>query len=443
MKKILFVINSEIFIRNYIDTGIIENFDKDQKYKVYILANNELKNKIKRYNFKNVKFYKYKSKYLIKYQRILNVIMWRYKKKSTSFLFRSKYFGFSLRSFINFKFLKNFNQRIKFFLFNFIFSKNPFWFLYKKKILKLSLNYNLEKIIKKISPNTIIYPTQAYELIGRDICLIGKKLKIKSIFVIDNWDNLSSKSIMYEKPDILCVWSKQTKKHAIKIQNFKSKQVKIIGTPRFKYYIKKNKLLKSQFSSPYILFLGQFLPFDEAGIVHKLDNFLSNKYSNKIKLIYRPHPWRQNEDKINFKKLKCTIIDPQVTHQYNKKIKKINFQPNLSYYPSLIKNSIFVISGLTTMLLEASLLKKKVLCLAFDDNTSEISQFDVYNNLEHLKGINNLTNLKLCFKYENIFKDFENILNKKNYIKKNFDENLKNFIAFDKNFEKELKKIIN
>ena len=179
-----------------------------------------------------------------------------------------------------------------------------------------------------------------------EIPIICNKLEIKSYFLIDNWDNLSSKSILINRPDFISVWGTQTANHARKIQNIPKKSIFICGTPRYESFFKKKNLkLKKIYNKKYILFLGTSLKFNEEMIVEKIDKILqkNSKFFKNCYLVYRPHPWRQSTDLINLKNLKKTIIDKQVKKNYLKLNFKTSFQPNLNYYPSLLSNSEFVV----------------------------------------------------------------------------------------------------
>ena len=80
-KKILIIINSDLYVRNYLQTGIFQIFQKS--YEIYYLGNSEIKNKKylkKKNNF--LGFFSFSNKEIIKTNRIMNVSMWRYKKRS-------------------------------------------------------------------------------------------------------------------------------------------------------------------------------------------------------------------------------------------------------------------------------------------------------------------------------------------------------------------------
>ena len=87
------------------------------------------------------------------------------------------------------------------------------------------MNKSVTKYLKKLKPDLVIYPTNAFEPLVSEIPIICKKLDIKSYFLIDNWDNLSSKSILINHPDYISVWGKQTANHARKIQKYQKKSI--------------------------------------------------------------------------------------------------------------------------------------------------------------------------------------------------------------------------
>ena len=81
--KILIIINSELYIRNYLNTNIFKNLQDD--FNVSYIANYKIKNKSYLKNLKNFSgFFKISEKQSIKENRIRNVLMWRYKYLSKS-----------------------------------------------------------------------------------------------------------------------------------------------------------------------------------------------------------------------------------------------------------------------------------------------------------------------------------------------------------------------
>jgi hypothetical protein len=431
-KKIVIVISSNEYYTNYIKTNAFKEIKN--KYDIFYYVSSKIKKNFFK-GIKKVHYYKSIKKNVIINEKIFHLIRNRYLKKSSSFEIRNRRFyglnlSFKENVFFFIKCLKIVNRLIIFIFhkFYFLIFKNFFLFnlyvdyLSSKKIEDRALT----KFMDKINPNLILIPSQAEESFADSVIEEANKRNIKSAYLVDNWDNLSSKTVLINKPSHLGVWGKQSQYHAIKIHNFKKKDISIIGTPRYDIYFKsRNKKIKSHFNFKYILFLGSFLPSNEEKIIKFLDHFLLNnkKITNNVKLIYRPHPQRL-EKNFNIKslKLKKTLIDPQLINE--KKI--INFK----YYPSLIKNAQIVIGGLTSMIIESCIMKKNYICIVHKYKNLLIDPHTAYKKMVHFKHINKLRHVYIS----NNCQDLKNYLNnffKKKLLNKNKLIELDYFIKYN------------
>ncbi len=423
-KKILIVLSTNEYVRNYIESGAF--FDLEKDFNCFYLVSNKVDlNLLKKNNINFTIYIDDPDQSLMSYNFFIT-LMFRYRKKSSSFKFRINRLFFIrgntdiekfqtiIHDIIKFNF-----KSLKILIFRFykiVLSSNiPFFFYKELFYIKHKLNNKLVENVFIYNPSLILFPSSAYDPIGIDIALISKKNhQIKSFFLIDNWDNLSSKSILYDKPTYLGVWSKQSLKHAIEIQNFNKNAIFILGTPRFNHYFHdRNINLISHFNFKYILFVGTAVEFDEAGILISLDKLMEkhNNIFQSIKILYRPHPWRQGKDSILDMNLKHVIIDPQLMESYSKSDVSSSVQPDLKYYSSLIKNCEFVIGGLTSMLIEALIFKKTYFALAYDDKKNLTSQHNMFKHYVHFKGIENISAIHLFENLENLeveFLDFYN-----------------------------------
>ena len=121
---------------------------------------------------------------------------------------------------------------------------------------KATINRSLLERIRQVQPDIVIFPNSAYDPMGLDLIQISKENGFRTLFLVDNWDNLSSKSVFWQLPDFLAVWGEQSKLHAINIHEMPAERVFIIGTPRFqKYYDIEFVKDRSPFNFSYILFL--------------------------------------------------------------------------------------------------------------------------------------------------------------------------------------------
>jgi hypothetical protein len=420
--KILFVITSDEYIRNYIETGVLKIIESNHDVKFVI----DSKISRKKYLNQNQLLSEYKTNPIQdkRLNDIFDIYMYTNMHKSSSFYFR----------FLRYKLNKKipFLKKLYYFLIN-IFKLNLTFFenYYKTDLIKLKshnffknyfikrtfINYKyssqLNEVFESFKPDLVIFPSSAYEPVSFDLIELSIKYNSKTFFIIDNWDNLSSKTILFKKPNYLGVWSEQAREHAINIQDFDPNKIKIIGSARFNnYFILKNKTLPSHFDFKYILFIGTTLEFDEFDVLKRVNSLIENnsKYNN-LKIVYRPHPWRQSKKNQNLNDLKNVVIDPQVEDVYMNNKNNSLFQPDLNYYPSLISNAEFLIGGLSSMLIESLIFNKKYVALVHDDNKNLTNQKNALKYFTHFRGIEKLEYLYLCDNLDNlstIFKNFDN-----------------------------------
>jgi len=253
-------------------------------------------------------------------------------------------------------------------------------------------------------------PSTGYEGETFEIIKMAKKHGIKTLMLIDNWDNLCSKTILTQKPDFMTVWGEQTKEHAIRIQKMDNEKVIALGTPRFIQYFKAQKVKPaSPYKFKYALFAGNALAFDEISTLKELDK-LVEKYVKDLTIIYRPHPWRHP------RKCADTFFDYDFKHvkldlqarEYYKRDLGDNYSPPLDYYPKLLANMQFMICPLSTMLIEGRIFKKRVFALTYDDNIHFTNPKNAYKYYEHFKGIDRIKGLTIIDDFSKLGKLFKN-----------------------------------
>jgi hypothetical protein len=290
--------------------------------------------------------------------------------------------------------------------------------LYKKI---LPINKDLESIIKQTRPDLVLIPNGGLNVLVADVINLSlKKYSYKTMLLIDNWDNISGKSRFVFDPDFLCVWGEQSKGFASKFHDFDESKVFLAGTPRFDVYYE-NKFSENFLKGinfPYILFAGCWAHFDEISALETL-NGLVEKYNNLLpsncKILYRPHPWSANYDKLDFlrsKNLKNIEIDPQMSHNSRPDnwLRRTDFQPKLDYYPMIIGNSEFIICPLSSMVIEGSIMSKKVLAIAYDDDKHILNPSVLYENSDYFDKFHNMTNISLLRNQEGLDAAFHEMI---------------------------------
>jgi hypothetical protein len=256
----------------------------------------------------------------------------------------------------------------------------------------------LESVLVRSNAELVLVPTGGMQVTDREIVNIARKNKIKTFYLFDNWDNLSSKTILWNRPDFVATWGPQTSLHAIQIQGFNAEQIFELGSARFSNYKRIKTAKPSSFPTQYVLFLGVQQDYDEIRALQRLEDEIvshPNIYGDLF-VVYRPYPGGHQIEDFNQSLFSRIIIDTQLLAP---KVKEDSLQvkyTDLNYYPSIIKDALFVVGGFTTMLLESSFFNKVYLAPGYEEIGNLTSPLAVRSNYEHLKEIDLLPNLVVC-----------------------------------------------
>lgn len=253
---------------------------------------------------------------------------------------------------------------------------------------KIPINTSIDQILKKQQFKYVIIFCSIYGQDEYDLIKAARKNKIKSILVVDNWDNLATKITLVEKPDKLLVWGKEMIDcyEMCDYLHKKYVQKKIIGSPRFSFIKSKIPILNKNFHinkknwekkynlnkiKKTILFIEHIRERDPLKILQILDHLVKiNDLENEILIIYRPHPLRKNNI-IDFKVLnglknvkvdksiEKLLLKSQLRDLEDKDVPLINFL----YSDSMIYCDGFI-SQISSALLDLTYLGKKGLLLS-------------------------------------------------------------------------------
>lgn len=241
---------------------------------------------------------------------------------------------------------------------------------------KLRNNESIERIIREQRPEVVVFPITGVESTGYELVLLSRKYGFKTLFLVNGWDNLSSKGVFPILPDYLGVWGPQSLVDAVTIQGMPAHRVILLGSARYEDYLAPGNATASPFPHKYILFAGATTPCDEIGPLRIFEEILERSGMADVKVVYRPHPWRETRacfDTFEPENFRHVILDPQVADDYyHKKRDKAENSgngeyPALRYYPGLLNHALFAISPMSSMTLEAALFDVPALVLSYDD----------------------------------------------------------------------------
>ena len=226
---------------------------------------------------------------------------------------------------------------------------------------------------------------------------------IKTLALIHSWDNIAlRKGPMWSRPDTLGVWNEFQKQEALKVNFYKEEQVHLVGPPHFDIYWREAN------------FVGRKAFFEKMGIdpVKKmvsiiataknliesaymvdimLEAYRKNKFVLPIQILCRPLP--RVDPKINDEEYRRfyadpdVIIDRQIQH-----LPKLGWNPDrqqLFHFANLLKYSDCVVTVASTAIIEAAILDKPVVNVAFSTNQPELFKKHITDSVfkNHFKPV--------------------------------------------------------
>lgn len=408
MKKICIIFCSSEY-NSWLDNNIISSLSTNYRLETVILNSNQ--NSVKTFNFEYGK--PLKSMHCL---YLLNQIAHLNGSKSFKFRLRRMYLGsinlsgsnlsslekirglFStLKTFVGFS-RTNYLQIVAF-------SRVPRIFLefyYRKKfgsdlhkVQKSNKNF-----IKNLDADLIIFPTGGGDLLPFELLALCKLEKKDTMFVIENWDNLTSKTTFPFNPNFITVMGEKSALQAHSIHGFPLENIAITGLPRFQNYSENKKDANTRAINSNlkkILYLGYSLEYNEERIVKQIFSHLQDNYlRSNFELHYKPHPNRRKrflENNIQVDKIN-NFSEIKIWKENSRTIKSLPLVND--DYLSFLRSFDIVISTPTTMALEVMLLDIPCIIDSLDDGIHITSPSYSMKKYLHLEDLADIPELKIA-----------------------------------------------
>jgi len=242
---------------------------------------------------------------------------------------------------------------------------------------KTDLIESFENLIEKIDPSVIVLFSSGSDNFSFIFEYIEKPLHRKYVLIINNWDNISSKSFISNRFDLVCLWNKEQIFFAQKYNRIAADKLVVVGSiTADKAYLRYGNSYKGALPrKKNLLFIGQQNAYDELSEILKINAFIrtNNCYYNN--LTYRPHPISNQQNRrllINSTKLENIEIDD-------------SSDIDLRYYDGIITLP-------TTFLLEVILSKRPFIVYSPYSSVYRMSPNTMwnYNHFDRLKK------MKIC-----------------------------------------------
>ena len=421
-KRIAVVFVAEIFVPHYELSGALK--DLAESCELTVIYANDILETPKFFDSQRTKYYEPHLRNRQINTKIFNILTWTNRTKSSSFRFRlarqnnlvlSDLHAIDNRANRMFRI----GKRLLYWMSVRIINGSRHNLLIAPALLswyktRISPNNSLLECIGDEKYDLIVCPVSGFDPDAFDLLDVCTASNIKTLFVVDNWDNVSSKTIYWKKPTHIAVWGEQSLNHAIQIHDFAKKEVSIIGAPRYSNYFKdRNEKSESPTNFPYILFLGTALFFDEYSCLVRLNEIvrLNQGLCPNLRILYRPHPFRQIFQRSHEVLPEYVTLDSSSSQRENNNGK--GYTPSLNHFSRILQNCEFAVGGLTSMLIEAAIFGKDFLALVHDDKVNFTSQHNALSSYEHFADLHKLETVHFLHHLEDMNFAFQYLLSRR------------------------------
>ena len=227
----------------------------------------------------------------------------------------------------------------------------------------------------------------------------GKKNKVDTIGIQENWDNLSSKQFLKYFPSVFLVWGDQSGSHLRTHQQYHG-TIFEIGCLRLQglFEIKKlnhqsdyRKKASKNKSGIKILYVDSGNGENDLRILEELSKYQANfdTTTDKLEIIYRTHP------KFNNTKFQKIFIGKIKLLPFIRVYEREDTESNFDRIQQIF-NSDIIISTFSTYILEAAIVDKLCVIPTYSSNFKNHSPRKVLDDVPHFHGMSMLKTVKIA-----------------------------------------------
>lgn len=240
---------------------------------------------------------------------------------------------------------------------------------------RIGRNEELHDVLYYYKPDLILHPTALEGLFVADLAAWGKANKVKTVYIMNSWDNPSTKAMIADHPDKLIVWGEHSAQDAMRHMQSPPESIIKLGAAQYDVYRKPPRVSPAEWRAKLsispntlaLLYAGSNQGLNETEHLMRLEDGIdAGAGLANVKVVYRPHPWRPYpaEEKDFFAvPWKHVVMDPSAVESYKQSRGAGRVRVDLADYEdthSTLCAVDAVISPLSSILLEAALHGKPV-----------------------------------------------------------------------------------
>ena len=276
--------------------------------------------------------------------------------------------------------------------------------------------------LSRLAPDVLFTPTLIHD--GRETELVkaARALGITTVGFAATWDTLTSKGAFYARPDHLFVWGEHNRRHAVEHHGFAPDRIHVTGAPHFDVYgpeapcEPRDAFLRRRGideNRRVLLFAGTTVTYweDEPRLLRALSTAIEQGELKDCVIWYRPHPRRPLAEVADVVGLPHVVLDDQVERcrREGRPVYSTRAE-DLPHYRALMNAVDGVVTAFSTMIVEAALLGKPSLVIAFGVDAANVGRLMQHAAYEHSAELLATPGVTLCHDLETLEREIHRIL---------------------------------
>ena len=271
-------------------------------------------------------------------------------------------------------------------------------------LLELKINrcpaVQFDELMRNEQPDGVILPSTFNGYFDNDAIRYCARNNIPVILMMNSWDNPSLKRMLIGQPDAVVVWGPRTKQHAMRYMGMSEERVYTFGAAQFEVFrqpvVRSRKKITESHNiasdAKLILYAGSSKGNAEDKHLDLLDRAIETGLIPSAKVIYRPHPYGVSQETAQ-RILEARFQHIHIEARMRPLIQDLAAGRHEGFFPTpyqethdLLSAVDVVISPLSTILIEAGLHGKPVMCMIPSEEDAG-SPWAVLRDLVHFREL--------------------------------------------------------
>jgi hypothetical protein len=238
--------------------------------------------------------------------------------------------------------------------------------------LMASTHGGLDALLDRWRPDLVLHPSALNGPFINDLLIACRARGIPSVVLMNSWDNPSTKSLAYAFPDWLLVWGEQTRRHAVRYMGIPAERVVALGAPQL------DPLRRHDVAALRSVHRARNgLGADEAVILYAASSARTGDFESLLQLeraigdgrvppcrvLYRVYPGKRHDvARVRAHPWRFVVVQSEAASSDEPESPRLRADRAVEGKLGALAAADAVISPLSTILLEAAMLGRPVLC---------------------------------------------------------------------------------